>query len=157
MTKYTLLVKLSDNIPESIKEYYHNFKPKHDEDSGFDLYTTKYLRFPFHPGGVSGTVEFGLSCAMVNNETNKYTAYYLYPRSSFSKYPIVCCNSVGIIDSGYRGEIKGKIRVFKDWELTNEMKLFQLCSPDLSPFDIKIVHELNDTSRGVDGFGSTGK
>ena len=36
-------------------------------------------------------------------------------------------------------------------------KLFQLCAPDLSHFDVKIVDSLPESSRGSDGFGSTGK
>ena len=36
-----------------------------------------------------------------------YVSYYLYPRSSVStKTPLRLANSVGIIDSGYRGNIK---------------------------------------------------
>ena len=36
-------------------------------------------------------------------------------------------------------------------------RLFQICMPDLSPFSVKIVDSLNDTTRGGGGFGSTGK
>ena len=35
-----------------------------------------------------------------------YVSYYLYPRSSVVKTPLRLANSVGIIDSGYRGNIK---------------------------------------------------
>ena len=35
-------------------------------------------------------------------------------------------------------------------------KLFQICSPDLSPFSVKVVEYLPDSSRGSGGFGSTG-
>ena len=41
---------------------------------------------------------------MLNNDKN--IGYYLYPRSSISKTPLILANSVGIIDSGYRGNIK---------------------------------------------------
>ena len=34
------------------------------------------------------------------------TGYYSYPRSSISKTPLLLANNVGIIDSGYRGNIK---------------------------------------------------
>ena len=35
-------------------------------------------------------------------------------------------------------------------------RLFQICSPDLSPIRVVIVNELTETSRGEGGFGSTG-
>ena len=35
-------------------------------------------------------------------------------------------------------------------------RLFQICSPDLSPLKLVIVEELTETSRGEGGFGSTG-
>ena len=38
------------------------------------------------------------------DSNNNYLSYYLYPRSSISKLNIRLANSVGIIDSGYRGK-----------------------------------------------------
>jgi uncharacterized protein YggT (Ycf19 family) len=35
-------------------------------------------------------------------------------------------------------------------------KLFQICAPNLEPFHINIVDELDSTERGNNGFGSTG-
>lgn len=159
MKKYTLLLKLSDNLDDNIVEYYQNYKPNHSDDSGFDLPTCKKVEiFPDYP---VGTIEFGVSCAMLDNTTNNFTGFYLYPRSSFSKYPLICSNSVGIIDAGYRGEIKGKVRwlPFGNEDLIGieqSVRLFQLCAPDLSPFKVKIVSELPESSRGTGGFGSTG-
>lgn len=159
MTKYTLLIKVSDHLDNSLKDYYVNYKVKHSDDSGFDLPTCKKVNIvkekPF------GTIEFGISCAMLDTTTNNFTGFYLYPRSSFSKYPLLCSNSVGIIDAGYRGEIKGKVRWLpiddeKNFSIEQNIKLFQICSPDLSPFKVKIVSELPESSRGTNGFGSTG-
>ena len=159
MTKYTLLIKISDEIDQSVKDYYLNYKPSHKDDSGLDLPTCKNVTIdrknPF------GTIEFGISCAMIDNTTNNFTGFYLYPRSSFSKYPLLCSNSVGIIDAGYRGEIKGKVRwiPFKNenvFSIEQNLKLFQICAPDLSAFKINIVSELPDSTRGSNGFGSTG-
>lgn len=160
MTKYTLLLKLSDHLDDNIIQYYQNYKPNHSDDSGFDLPTCKKVKIQKH--NPIGTIEFGVSCAMLDNTTNNFTGFYLYPRSSFSKYPLICCNSVGIIDAGYRGEIKGKVRwlpfePLEDFAIIDQgLKLFQLCSPDLSPFKVKIVSELPTSTRGTDGFGSTG-
>ena len=42
-------------------------------------------------------------------------------------------------------------------EVDKGTKLFQLCAPDLSPFNVVVVDSLPESSRGSDGFGSTGK
>ena len=47
---------------------------------------------------------------MINLETNELCSYYLVPRSSISNTPFIMANSIGIIDAGYRGFIKAKIR-----------------------------------------------
>ena len=90
--------------------------------------------------------------------------YYLYPRSSTgTKTPLRLANSVGIIDSGYRGHI---IAVFDNWKEENYciepyQRMAQLCPPNLTyPMYVKIVEseeELGFTSRGTGGFGSTGQ
>ena len=40
--------------------------------------------------------------------------------------------------------------------LEKGIRLVQICSPDLSPFIVKFVDVLDETERGVGGFGSTG-
>ena len=55
--------------------------------------------------------------------------YYLYPRSSISKTPLRLCNSVGIIDAGYRGNIMAFVdNIDEDYDLGT--RLFQLCDPN---------------------------
>lgn len=87
-------------------------------------------------------------------------AYQLYARSSIGKTPYRLANNVGIIDSGYRGElcalvdsIEGPLKNFCE---TGD-RLFQICMPDLTPFRVLIVDALDNTERGGGGFGSTGK
>jgi len=89
--------------------------------------------------------------------------YYLYPRSSTgTKTPLRLANSVGIIDSGYRGHI---IAVFDNWKEENYyiepyQRMAQLCPPNLTyPIYVQMVdseEELGRTRRGAGGFGSTG-
>lgn len=157
--KYTLFVKLSEDMPENIKSYYYNYKPAYSDDSGFDLPTSKSVIFKKNENP-SKKIEFSVMCAMKNNQTNKYTGYYLYPRSSIYKYNLILWNSTGIIDAGYRGEIKAPVRWFNDSNdenlIINDERLFQICSPDLSAFDVKIVEDLPESLRGKSGFGSTG-
>jgi dUTPase len=100
----------------------------------------------------------------------RYFGYYLYPRSSIVKTSLRLANSVGIIDSGYRGEliaVVDKHDSSNDWKtvLKRDCKqydrLFQICSGDLSPFLVEIVENESDlgliTERGCGGFGSTGR
>lgn len=92
--------------------------------------------------------------------------FYLYARSSIGKTPIRMANSVGIIDSGYRGSIGAYIDNIQrtsdcnsSWTIEKNTRLFQLCSPNLEPIEVEIVDnedELGFTSRGTGGFGSTG-
>ena len=121
-------------------------------DSGYDLFSTNEINI--EPWQVS-KVPLGVACAPDNIN---YHGYYLYPRSSISKTPLMLANSVGIIDAGYRGEICAMVRNCSNnlYTIAQGDKLFQLCSPDLKPLDIIIVNELLESERGTNGFGSTG-
>ena len=83
--------------------------------------------------------------------------YYIFPRSSITKTPLILQNCVGIIDSTFRGELR--VRVYNTssdpYKVSQGDKLFQLCLPNLHPFDFKIVESLDYTVRGDNGFGST--
>ena len=85
--------------------------------------------------------------------------FYLYARSSIYKTPFILANNVGIIDSGYRGNICAALYNTHSTPEVVEMgkRIAQICMPDLSfNFHVKLVEELDDTSRGSGGFGSTG-
>ena len=88
----------------------------------------------------------------------------LFPRSSISKYDIVLANSVGVIDSSYRGPIKFR---FKKKANTSHAKKYpkmytigdkigQLVILPYPDIEIVEVDELSSTERGEGGFGSTG-
>jgi dUTP pyrophosphatase len=81
------------------------------------------------------------------------------PRSSIAKTPLRQCNSIGLIDAGYRGEIMAAVDNIKNEAYTVEkgQRLFQLVAMDGSPIHFEIVDELTETTRGEGGFGSTGK
>ena len=159
MIKYELLLRLHYNMHPDVVAYYKNYTPSHEDDSGFDLPAPEDINVKALK---CGSIDFKISAAMMDKESGKYTGYYLYPRSSICKYPLMEANHVGIIDSGYRGEIKGKVRFLpfayeNDYfQIKRNLKLFQICAPDLSPFDVKIVEILPESSRGEGGFGSTG-
>tara|TARA_Y100000361_G_scaffold69343_1_gene61205 strand:- start:8668 stop:9213 length:546 start_codon:yes stop_codon:yes gene_type:complete len=120
-----------------------------------------------------------------NSDTNEFDFFMLlYPRSSIIKTNLSLANSVGVIDSGYRGKIKV---CFKYIAQPEDMKIVEGKSPiggmtkgivtSVNPQRIyhegdkiaqlipckhnkiymnKVKH-LNDTQRGDGGFGSTGK
>ena len=85
--------------------------------------------------------------------------FYLYARSSIYKTPFILANNVGIIDSGYRGNLCAALYNHGANENVLKMgkRMVQICMPDLSgEFHVRLVNELDDTSRGSGGFGSTG-
>lgn len=81
----------------------------------------------------------------------------IFPRSSICKYGLSLTNSVGVIDSGYRGELKA---VFN--QLTGEYyapgdRIGQLMIIPYPTMEVEEVNELSATDRGEGGFGSTGR
>jgi dUTP pyrophosphatase len=84
--------------------------------------------------------------------------YFLYPRSSISKTPLMLANHTGIIDAGYRGFLKAAVRSFDAYTIEKGTRLFQVCHPTLCPVYVVMVSEdqLTSTERGEGGFGSTG-
>ena len=131
-------------------------------DSGFDLPTpdTETIQ-----PGLSQKLNLAVKCALHNHTYNDEipSAFYLYPRSSTgSKTPLRLANSVGIIDSGYRGNL---MAVFDNhstnpYEIKKHTHLVQICTPNLEPFMVTIADSLKElsrtTSRADGGFGSTG-
>lgn len=94
----TLLIKA---LNEELRELYNNHKAQHKDDSGIDLYVNEDITIN---SGETKTIDFNIQCKMDDNKS-----YYLYPRSSISKTPLIMHNSVGIIDAGYRGNIMMKV------------------------------------------------
>ena len=103
-----------------------------------------------------------------NQYTYYNTGYYMYPRSSLSKTPLRLANSVGIIDSGYRGPLIGMFDMIyrgtshpnTSYIISKYDRLLQICAPNLCPILVKWTEDVSDlgiTSRGEGGFGSTGR
>ena len=86
-------------------------------------------------------------------------AALLLPRSSAGAKGIALANTVGLIDSDYRGEWIAAIRMEKDLEFRWEAgdRLFQfILVPVYKPL-LFLVDSVSDSDRGTGGFGSTGK
>ena len=82
----------------------------------------------------------------------------VFPRSSISKTDHYLRNSVGVIDAGYRGEIKIRMSVpfLGGVEYKVGDRVAQLVIIKLPWVNIEQVDELSETDRGEGGFGSTG-
>lgn len=94
----------------------------------------------------------------------------LFPRSSVTNKSLILKNSVGVIDSNYRGELKLRFQSleFEKFTLgthievihTNEYKIGdrvgQLVIVPIPNIMLDEVDELSKTERGEDGYGSTG-
>jgi hypothetical protein len=174
--KYEEIVTMyEDKVETHNKKLYESPYP----DSGFDLLTP--FDYTEHECGytdnrispVTFRAPLGVKCSMSRfNPVYKKSSpsgYYLYPRSSIVKTPFRLSNSVGIIDSGYRGELMAVVdninAVNVDMKdcisqhLPPMSRMFQICSPSLEPFMVQIVENeerLGTSERGSGGFGSTG-
>ena len=132
------------------------------DNSGFDIFFPEETTFESID---SKMVKFNIKCVMRNFYGGSAVGYYLYPRSSISKTSLRMSNSLGIIDSGYRGEITAVVDIVNHFfcgsiKLNAMERYFQLCHPSLMPFRVVMVdniEELGITARGDGGFGSTGK
>ena len=134
-------------------EEFYDTKKNYDTDSGFDLSVPRNHVVP--PNATSYKMPLGVACI-----PDVKQGYYLYPRSSIVKTPLRLANSVGIIDCAYTGEIIAMVDNVSSepFKVDAGTRLFQLCSPDLKPFEsITFVEELPVTERGANGFGSSGK
>tara|TARA_R110000868_G_scaffold179918_1_gene420371 strand:- start:129 stop:557 length:429 start_codon:yes stop_codon:yes gene_type:complete len=121
-------------------------------DAGMDLTTISIEKDSY------GNVVYGTGLAI---EIPKGYVGLLFPRSSNSKTDLYLTNHVGVIDSGYRGEIMFKFRPING--LLNA-KVFQvgdrvgqLIIIPYPQIELMEATELSNSERGDAGFGSTGK
>jgi dUTP pyrophosphatase len=151
-----------------LKEMYVKAAEKHNQknnieinpypDAGFDLYAPAN----FKDLNDSIKIDYKIKCSAVmeSQETSFPTGYYIYPRSSISNTALRLANCVGIIDSGYRGNLMCAFDVKKLTHVDKYTRLTQICAPNLCPIIVTIVDTLEDlgdtTLRGEGGFGSTG-
>jgi dUTP pyrophosphatase len=165
-----------------VEQHLKNDGPEHiDSDAGFDLFCPEQMLIAGQKTEkvnhkvkawmklVRDHIHFepsGAPCLKVTSAKYSNVGYHMYSRSSTgSKSPLRLANSVGIIDSGYRGNL---IAVFdncqeSEFEIEKYQRLVQICPPNLSyPMLIQVVKTDDEfqqglTARGDKGFGSTGK
>ena len=142
----------------AVKAFYHQILLQHGDfiahpDSGFDLFCPENK---IVQPGETIWVDLGIACEAFHK--GQPTGFLIYPRSSISKTPLRLANSVGVVDSGYRGNLILALDNIKSTPYTIQkgQRLAQICSPKLDPIWFDIVETLSDTKRGKGGFGSTG-
>jgi dUTP pyrophosphatase len=123
----------------------------HDGDAGMDLYSVDSCTI--EPNKIK-LIKTGIAIQLPNN-----TEAQIRPRSGLAlKNGITVLNSPGTIDEGYRGEIGIILINHSDtnFEVKVGMKIAQMVIKPVLKVDIEEVIHLDDSERGVGGFGSTG-
>ena len=128
----------------------------HPTDAGLDLVATsqeidEYGNVVYHTG-----LAFEIPDGYVG---------LIFPRSSLSKYCISLTNCVGVIDSGYRGEVLFKFKdIYKVDESFNDMgrytvgdKIGQMIIMPYPKVTLVETDELSESDRNTGGFGSSGR
>ena len=123
----------------------------HTTDAGYDL----YAHSKSYDG--AGNAVYGSGVAM---EIPQGYVGLVFPRSSNAKKDLLLSNSVGVIDSGFRGEISFK---FKRLHFVESEEYFigdrigQIIIMPYPEIEFVEVDELSDSERGIGGYGSSGK
>lgn len=146
---FDLTVKFRKLVPEAVTPQYAQ-----DGDAGMDLTATSFRR-------TDTFMEYGTGIAV---EIPHGHVGLLFPRSSITKAPkgFSLKNSVGVIDSNYRGEILVRFEFPYSNYHRAEMpdigdKIAQLIIIPYPKVHLEEVQELSDSNRGDGGFGSTDK
>ena len=117
-------------------------------DAGMDLVITSII------GENKEDISYGFGISM---EIPEGFLGLVFPRSSIRKYDLILSNAVGVIDSGYRGELQATFKKtgLHKYEVGDRgAQIIILPYPDI---EFEEVEELSHTERGEGGFGSTGK
>lgn len=133
----------------------------HTTDAGFDLTATSKETDAY------GNIVYGTGIALEIPENH---VGLLFPRSSNAKKDLLLTNSVGVIDSGYRGEVSFKFKPsnviekpdlayipesISKYEVGDRIgQLIIIPYPEVTFVE---TDELSETPRGNGGYGSTGK
>ena len=119
----------------------------HDGDAGLDLRITHDVTLE---PGARATVGTGLAVEIPQGCVGS--------GGLASKHGITLSNSVGVIDSGYRGEIGATLLNQSDETTTLDAgtRVCQLIVMPFVPCELVPCEELTETERGAAGFGSTG-
>ena len=123
-------------------------------DAGADLVSAESV--VLEPGGGRALVSTGVAIAIPEG-----FAGFVQPRSGLAiKHGVTCLNTPGLIDSGYRGELK-VILINTDpsqsFQVSKGERIAQLVIQKVEECNFQEVQELPDSERGETGFGSSGR
>lgn len=171
--------EIVDDLGETIFELLESLNPKTNQSKYNHLDVNIKLS---HPNAVlptyakDGDAGMDMVVTEILWETNTQIAYgtgvhleipphhfgFILPRSSIKDYDLTLSNSVGFIDPQYRGEIKAVFN--KKNTMDSGDKFYKVgercCQLVILPYptvNLVLQDELNETERGVGGFGHTGK
>lgn len=152
---------------QTVSDMYLSHGHYNPGDSGLDLFCV--TDEDFLPGETN-FVDLGIRCSMKsfdfcpwnwvkNRSFWKYSSYFVMPRSSLSKTPLLMKNSLGLIDSEYTGSIKVPLMNTSNevYSIKKGDRLVQLIRPNLKPIRFKLTKNIRKTQRGSGGFGSSNK
>lgn len=127
-----------------------DFQRQHKTDAGFDLRVHHDITlYPGDPVLVGTHVRAAIPSNCVG---------IVAIRSSLGKRGITQANGIGVIDSGYRGEIKLNLVSYKNTQtIFAGERVAQLMVLPLQNVSVSFTDELPDSDRGTGGHGSTGK
>lgn len=135
--------KLKENAV--VPKYAHDY-----EDACFDLVATSKYYDDY------GNVCYGFGLAF---EIPQGYCGLIFPRSSNCKKSLLLTNSVGVIDSCYRGEVSARFKstMIDGNEYSVGDRVAQMMIIPIPHIEFELSEELSETSRGNCGYGSTGK
>ncbi|MGE5113033.1 MAG: dUTP diphosphatase [Acidobacteriaceae bacterium] len=123
------------------------------EDLGYDLYAAETVVFPARGHAVVPT---GIAIELTGSDGSPMGAL-VRDRSSMASRRII--TTAGVIDAGYRGEVRIVMENLGDSEQTIHAgdKIANLLPYPVHTTEVEVVQELADSKRGAGGFGSSGK
>lgn len=120
-------------------------------DAGLDLYVPEGESCLVR-GGAVYTINLGVRVAIPDGYYGQLTL-----RSSAGKKGLTIPNGVGVIDSGYRGDLKLLVTALAEPVLVAAgERICQLIIMPLAPVDVEVAVVDDDSDRGQGGIGSTG-
>ena len=123
-------------------------------DAGADLVAREGATLA--PGGGRALIPTGIALALPLG-----TAGFIQPRSGLAlRHGVTCLNSPGLIDSGYRDELRVllvNLDPTEPFTLARGDRIAQLVVQRVEHVDFVPVTELPESDRGPEGFGSTGR
>lgn len=117
-------------------------------DAGMDLTVTEVIRVDSE----HFQYKFGVAVEIPEGYVG-----LMFPRSSIYKQRQILSNSVGVIDSGYRGELMAVMIGTSDTSYKVGERAAQLLILPYPQIEFEETKELSVTERGYGGYGSSGK